>query len=73
MRYAMPLYEVKYNGNDVWEDISDIEVMEELYKHFDRVTPAIKEMINGREFRTSEAVYRLKWKGGDSEASRPLK
>lgn len=71
MRYAMPLYEVKYNGNRNWEDISDIEVMEELYKLYDRVTPAIKEMINGKEFRTSGAVYRLKWKGGDSEASKP--
>ena len=50
MRYAMPLYEVKYNGNDVCEDISDIKIMEKLYKHFDRVTPAIKELINGKEF-----------------------
>ena len=73
MRYAMPRYEVKFNGNNVWEEISDIELMEELYKRYDRVTPAIKEMIKGKEYRTSDAVYRLKWKGGDSEASLHLK
>lgn len=70
MRYAMPRYEAKIDGEDKWKEISDIEMMEELYKHFDRVTPAVKEMINGKEFRTSDARYRLKWKGGDSEASR---
>lgn len=72
MRYAMPRYEVKYNGNDNWEEISDIEVMEELYKHFERVTPAIKQMINGKNLTTPDAVYRLKWKGGDTEAFKPL-
>jgi hypothetical protein len=66
----MPRYEAKIDGEDSWKEITDIEMMEELYKHFDRVTPAVKEMINGKEFRTSDAIYRLKWKGGDALATR---
>ena len=69
MRYAMPLYEVRYSSNDHWEEISDVELMEDLYKTYDRVTPAIKEMIKGKELRTPDADYRLKWKGGDSEVT----
>ena len=69
MRFAMPRYEVKYDGKGEWEEISDLELMEELYKIYDRVTPAIKEMISGRKLQTSDAVYRLKWKGGDSESA----
>ncbi|MGD8962974.1 MAG: hypothetical protein PVH43_10690 [Desulfobacterales bacterium] len=57
----MPRYEVRYDANEGWIEISDLEFMDELYKLCRRVTPVIKEMINGREFRTQEAVYRLKW------------
>ncbi|MBW2429490.1 MAG: hypothetical protein JRF56_11060 [Deltaproteobacteria bacterium] len=62
--YTMPLYEVRYHDREEWEEISDIELMERLYKTYKRVTPAIKEMINGKEIQTSDAVYRLKLNGG---------
>lgn len=57
----MPRYEVRYDANEGWIEISDLEFMDELYKSHKRVTPVIKEMLNGREFRTQEAFYRLKW------------
>ena len=47
--YAMPFYEVKYHGEADWKEISDLELMDELYKIFNKVTPAIKEMIHGEE------------------------
>ena len=72
MRYALPRYEMRVDDNDTWQEISDIELMEELYKHYDRVTPIIKEMMSGKELQLANAVYRLKWKGGDSEVSRSL-
>ncbi|MGD8992583.1 MAG: hypothetical protein PVI00_14095 [Desulfobacterales bacterium] len=59
----MPRYEVRYDANEGWIEISDLEFMDELYKLYRRVTPVIKEMINGRELRIQEAVYRLKWQG----------
>jgi len=63
MMFAMPLYEVKYHNWDKWEEISEIELMDGLYKIYKKVTPAIKEMIGGKEIATPEAVYRLKLKG----------
>ncbi len=61
----MPCYEAKYFRKNYWEEISDIELMDGLYKIYNRITPAIKEMIQGKEIQTTDAVYRLKWKGGE--------
>jgi hypothetical protein len=63
--YSMPLYEAKYNDREEWVEITDIEMMDGLYKIYKKVTPAIKEMIQGKEIRTPDAVFRLKFKGGD--------
>ena len=63
--YSLPLYEAKYSDKGEWQEISEVELMEGLYKVFEKVTPAIEEMIAGRQIDTSEAVYRLKIKGGD--------
>ena len=64
MMFAMPLYDVKYHNWDKWEEISEIELMDGLYKIYKKVTPAIKEIIGGKEIVTPETVYRLKLKGG---------
>jgi hypothetical protein len=58
---TMPRYEVRYDEKEEWKEISDLELMDGLYKLYHRVTPAIKEMLKGNELRTPEAVYRLKW------------
>ena len=65
LKFAMPVYEAKYHKEDEWVEISELELMDQLYKTYSKVTPAIKEMINGKEVQTSEAVYRLKLNGGD--------
>ena len=64
LNYAMPLYEAKYNEKDEWIEISDLEIMDELYKTYTKVTPAIKEMIMGKEVETPHGIYRLKVMGG---------
>jgi len=56
----MNLYEVKYHDKQEWQEISEIEVLENLYEVFDRVTPAIQDMIQGRRILTPNAVYRIK-------------
>jgi len=57
----IPRYEVRYHDNGEWFEISDLDFMDELYKLHWRVAPAIKELIDGKELRTPDAVYRLKW------------
>jgi hypothetical protein len=61
----MPRYEVRYEENGEWIEISELELMDGLYKLYHRVTPAIKEMISGKELHTPHAVYRLKWQFGN--------
>jgi len=63
---AITRYEVRYHEKEDWQEISDVEMMEGLYKIYNRVTPAIKQMIKGKELRTPDAVYRLKWVGRGS-------
>lgn len=63
--FSMPRYEVRYDDNEEWKEISELEFMDGLYRSYHRVTPAIKEMIEGKELRTPHAVYRLKWQFGN--------
>jgi hypothetical protein len=57
----VPRYEVRYNENEGWKEISDLELMNGLYRLYHRVTPAIKEMLQGKELYTPYADYRLKY------------
>ncbi len=67
---TMPRYETRYNENEEWKEISELELMDGLYKIYHRVTPAIKEMIEGKELRTPDAFYRLKWQFGNSRMAK---
>jgi hypothetical protein len=57
--FTMPSYEVRYEDCEEWEQISDLELIDSLYKFYKKVTPAIKEMIYGKEIITPGAIYRL--------------
>ena len=60
MLFEMLRYEVKYYNKNEWEEISETEVLVSLQESFKRVTPAIQEMIEGKQVLTSEAAYRVK-------------
>ena len=59
----MPLYEVRYQDSEDWQQISELELLDCLYKHYRKITPAIKDMIYGKEIITPGAIYRLKLDG----------
>ena len=60
--FTEPKYEVRCHEKNEWEEISEIEIMNELYKIYKRVTPVIKEMIRGKEVQTPDGLYRLRFK-----------
>ena len=64
LKFAMPLYEAKYHEKDEWTEITELTLMDQLYRTYTKVTPAIKEMILGKEVETPYGTYRLKLKGG---------
>ena len=64
MMFEMPRYEFRFHGKSDWEEISELELMDRLSEIYKMVTPAIEEMMTGKELKTPDAVYRLKLKGG---------
>ena len=69
LMFSMPLYEAKYEEDNGWQEISELELMDELYKSYNKVSPAIKEMILGNEIKTPHGVYRLKLEGGEKSVN----
>ena len=67
---SRPRYEVRFNENEEWKKISELELMDRLYKFYHRATPAIKVMIAGKELRTPDAFYRLKWRFENSSTTK---
>ena len=65
MMFEMPQYEVRDHDTAEWKDISEMDLMYSLVKFFDRVTPAIQQMIKGEQVITPDAVYRLKRREND--------
>ena len=64
LKSAMPLYEAKCHEGDEWIEISELKLMDQLYKTYTKVTPAIKEMIMGKEVKTPYGSFRLRFKDG---------
>jgi hypothetical protein len=64
LKFELPVYEAKNDDDDEWVEISEIQLMDQLYRTYNKVTPAIKEMIKGNEVETPHGTYRLKLKGG---------
>ena len=64
MMFEFPLYEIKYHKDEEWMEISDVDLMDELYKTYDKVSPVIKKMIHGKQVKTAHGIYRLKFRGG---------
>jgi len=60
MMFEMPKYEVRYFDRSEWQDISEMDLMRSLVKFYDRVTPAIQQIIECQQVLTQYAFYRLK-------------
>ena len=71
LKFEMPLYEAKYHEEDDWIEISELKLMDQLYKTYKKASPAIKEMIMGKEVKTPYGIYRLKNKGGAQDGEEP--
>ncbi|UCD80074.1 MAG: hypothetical protein JSW26_01165 [Desulfobacterales bacterium] len=60
MLFAMPSYEVKYHGKTEWEAISEVKVLVKLQEAYDKVTPVIQDLIDGKQVPTPQAVFRIR-------------
>ena len=60
MQIDMPKYEVRDVDGGRWVDISEKKFMETLVDFFDRVTPIMTDILDGKEVITPYGIYRLK-------------
>ena len=60
MIFTMPKYECRYYGKEIWEEVSEKDLLRDLSEFYGTVTPAIRQMIKGKQVRTAIALYRLK-------------
>ena len=58
MMFATSKYQRKDHDKDRWEDISEIELLGDLFEFNEGVIPAIQQIIEGKRVLTSKAVYR---------------
>ncbi len=67
MRFKKPQFEVKHFDRGDWEEISEIAVLEKLVDRFDRITPVLTEMLQGKEIITPDGIFRMKNCGNEGK------
>ena len=59
IQFRLPQYEMRYANNGDWVSISERSALESLLDNFDRVSPIIDEMLQGKEIHIQNSVYRI--------------
>ncbi|UCE52705.1 MAG: hypothetical protein JSV31_26185 [Desulfobacterales bacterium] len=59
IQFRLPQYEMRYSNNGDWVSISERSALESLLDNFDRVSPIIDEMLQGKEILIQNSVYRI--------------
>jgi hypothetical protein len=60
MQFKLTNFEVKRLGEDRWQKIPEKMFLEKLLAHFNPVTPALKQMLQGGEIATPQEIYRIR-------------
>ncbi len=55
----MPIYQSKSPEEKNWETISEKAAIEDLSDNFERLSPILIEMLNGKEINTQSCMYRI--------------
>jgi hypothetical protein len=63
MQFEISHYEFKDSASDDWQRVPEKIVLEKLVDLFDRLTPLLAEMIQGKEITTPEGIFRMKKSG----------
>ena len=58
MNNIITRYQIKESENNTWEDVSEKTILEMLATRFDRLTPVLSELLQGKEIITAHESYR---------------
>ena len=67
MQFKISQYEFKYSNSDDWQEVSEISALGKLADEYDRLTPLLSEMLQGKEIITAEGFFRLKNCGNEGK------
>ena len=60
MQFKISQFEFKDSNSNDWQEISEIIVLEKLAELYDRLTPLLSEMLQGKEIITAKGIFRIK-------------
>jgi hypothetical protein len=60
MQFKISQYEFKDYNSDDWQEVSEIIVLGKLAELYERLTPLLSEMLQGKEIITAEGIFRMK-------------
>ena len=63
----MSQFQVKYFDEDDWQGVSETFVLEKLVDNFDRLTPVLSELVQGKEIITPKGIFRKKNCGNEGK------
>ena len=58
MNFITARYQIKESEKNTWEDVSESTILEMLATRFDRLTPILSELLQGKEIITAHESYR---------------
>lgn len=60
MQFKISQFEFKDSNSNDWQEISEIIVLEKLAELYDRLTPLLSEMLQGKEIIAAKGIFRIK-------------
>ena len=58
MNNSVTRYQIKEPEKNTWEDVSEKTLLESLATRFDRLTPVLSQLLQGKEIITAHESYR---------------
>ena len=59
MKLRLSRFEIKSSDTDYWQRISEVLALEILQDNFERITPKIDDMLQGKELETPDGIIRI--------------
>ena len=62
MNYQLSQFEVKQLDTKIWQYVSEVAALQVLQKNFSRISPIIRQMLEGKEITTPDGKVSIRIK-----------
>ena len=60
MKLNLPQYEMRFSNEKSWVPISEDFALKSLFDNFDRVSPILAELFQGKEISLHDSIFRMR-------------